>query len=145
AILNDTFARLDGAFQQQVRFTADASHELRTPLAVIHAHTQLALSKERTAEEYRKTIETCSRASGRMRSLVDSLLVLAKADAGRLTLERAPMELAGFAQDFIAMFQPLAQEKQVTLEADLKEVTLNADSSKLSQVLINLMTNALRY
>ena len=56
-VLNNTFARLESAFQHQVRFTADASHELRTPLSVIHTHAQLALSRERSAEDNRKTIE----------------------------------------------------------------------------------------
>src|SRR6185437_15153238 len=51
--LNDTFDRLETAFQRQVRFTADASHELRTPLSVIHSHTELALNRQRTADEYR--------------------------------------------------------------------------------------------
>ena len=92
-ILNDAFGRLEAAFRQQSRFTADASHELRTPLSIIHTHLELALTKPRSAEEYREAIETCLRASQRMKTLVDGLLTLARADAGKLELEPQKVDL----------------------------------------------------
>ena len=61
-MLNETFSRLEAAFVRQSRFTSDASHELRTPLAVIHSHAELALSKPRSAEEYRETLAACLQA-----------------------------------------------------------------------------------
>lgn len=144
-VLNEMFARLDAAFQQQVRFTADASHELRTPLSVIHTHVQLALSRERSAGEYRKTIETCQRASSRMKDLVDSLLLLAGADAGRLTLTREHCDLRSVVDNSIAMVEPLAEAKAVVIESDLHPVRLMADASRMTQVTTNLLTNAIRY
>jgi two-component system, OmpR family, sensor kinase len=145
AVLNEMFARLDAAFQQQVRFTADASHELRTPLSVIHTHVQLALSRERSAEEYRKTIETCQRASSRMKDLVDSLLLLAGADAGRLTLNRQRVDLRAVVENCIAMVAPLAEAKGVVIEGDLRPAELSVDPSRVTQVTTNLLTNAIRY
>ena len=68
-VLNAAFARLESAFLQQARFTADASHELRTPLSVIHSHAELSLSRERTTEEYRQTLAVCLKASSRMHPL----------------------------------------------------------------------------
>jgi signal transduction histidine kinase len=144
-VLNEMFARLDAAFQQQVRFTADASHELRTPLSVIHTHVQLALSRERSADEYRKTIETCLRASSRMKDLVDSLLLLAGADAGRLTLNRQRADLRGVVESCIAMVGPLAEVKSVVIEANLRPAELTVDVSRITQVTTNLLTNAIRY
>jgi two-component system, OmpR family, sensor kinase len=145
AVLNEMFARLEAAFQQQVRFTADASHELRTPLSVIHTHAQLALSKERTAEEYRKTIETCLRASSRMKDLVDSLLLLAGVDAGRLSLERQRIDLCDVVEGCIPMIATLAEKKGVAIETDVQSAELIADASRLAQVTTNLLTNAIRY
>ena len=87
-VLNATFDRLEAAFERQARFTADASHELRTPLAVLRSQAQLALSRPRSAEEYRKSIEECLRAAERMTALVEGLLTLARADAGKLDLRQ---------------------------------------------------------
>ena len=58
-VLNDTFSKLDSAFEQQVRFTADASHELRTPIAVILAKCQFALMRDREPEKYVAALKTC--------------------------------------------------------------------------------------
>lgn len=144
-VLNEMFARLDAAFQHQVRFTADASHELRTPLSVIHTHVQLALSRPRSADEYRKTLEACLRASGRMKDLVDSLLLLAGADAGRLTLKREPLDFRTTVESCVALVAPLAEAKGMFVEADLRAAQLAADPSRLAQVTTNLLTNAIRY
>ncbi len=144
-VLNEMFTRLEAAFQQQVRFTADASHELRTPLSVIHTHVQLALSRERSAEEYRKTIETCQRASSRMKDLVDSLLFLAGADAGRFALNRQYTDLRAVVESCMAMVAPLAEAKGVVVEANLRPAKLNVDVSRMTQVITNLLTNAIRY
>jgi heavy metal sensor kinase len=144
-VLNDTFARLETAFQQQVRFTADASHELRTPLAVMHTNVQLALSRERTVAEYQKMFQTCLRASERMKNLVDSLLLLARADAGRLTLNCCEFDLRDIVKDSLDMVAPLAAAKNVTVQSDIPSTGLTADPSRLAQVVTNLLTNAIRY
>jgi signal transduction histidine kinase len=146
AVLNETFARLEAAFSQQVRFTADASHELRTPLSVIHTHAQLALSRERSAEEYKKTIATCLRASNRMKGLVDSLLLLASADAGRLTLDPQVFDLRDVVEECAALVEPLGEEKRVTVTVEPGEAAeVEADAIRISQVVINLLSNAIRY
>ena len=143
--LNDTFDRLDTAFQRQVQFTADASHELRTPLAVIHSHAELALSRERTAGEYRQTLEACLRASKRMKSLVESLLVLARADAGRLELNPSEFDLKSAAEESVHMVEPLAREKEIRIDSELVPVEIKADRTRISQLITNLLSNAIRY
>src|SRR5205814_5464984 len=81
-VLNSTFARLESAFAEQKQFTSDAAHELRTPVSVVLTQTQTALTRERTAAEYRETLAACQRAAQRMRRLIESLLELARLDAG---------------------------------------------------------------
>src|SRR5204863_893263 len=71
AVLNSTFARLDAAFANQARFTADASHELRIPISVILSQTQSTLSRERGGPDYREALEACQRAAQRMRQLTE--------------------------------------------------------------------------
>ncbi len=88
-----------------MRFTADASHELRTPLAVILSQVELALSRPREAAAYRESLEACGRAATRMKSLVDDLLTLARADSGKLELRVEPIDLARIAEGSVALLQ----------------------------------------
>jgi heavy metal sensor kinase len=143
--LNQTFDRLQSAFARQIRFTADASHELRTPLSIIHSHAELALGRERSTDEYRQTLQTCLRASRRMKSLVDSLLALARADAGKLELHRESFDLREAAQECLDMLQPAAREHDISLRASMAPVTLHSDRTRIAQLLINLLSNAIRY
>ena len=93
-MLNSTFARLEAAFAQQRQFTSDAAHELRTPVSVMLTQTQTALNRERSAAEYRETVESCQRAAQRMRRLIESLLELARLDAGQEPMKQARFDLA---------------------------------------------------
>ncbi|MCZ7636266.1 MAG: HAMP domain-containing protein [Verrucomicrobia bacterium] len=110
-VLNSTFARLEAAFAQQKQFTADASHELRTPIAVILAEAQTTLARERSAAEYRETIEVCLAAAQQMRRLTQSLLELARFDAGQEEIARAPVALDEVVRTCADLIQPLAEAR----------------------------------
>ncbi|WP_162136353.1 sensor histidine kinase [Zavarzinella formosa] len=144
-VLNEAFDRLQGAFDRQARFTADASHELRTPLAVIKSQAELTLSRARTPEEYRLAIEACLRAATRMTDLVERLLLLARADAGLPGGTRSPVALERVVAEVIAQLKPLAVEKEVTLTTDFVPVPVSADAVALAQVAGNLIANAIQY
>jgi heavy metal sensor kinase len=144
-VLNAMFDRLKAAFERQSRFTADASHELRTPLAILRSHAELALSRPRTEAEYRQTIEACLRASGRMTGLVEGLLSLARADAGKLDLRREHVDLKGAVEDSIAQLDPLLQAKGLSLAARLEPAAVLGDAPRLVQVVTNLLSNAIQY
>jgi len=144
-VLNGTFKRLETAFAQLNRFTADASHELRTPLAVIRSHVELALSRPRTADEYRRTLDTCLRSTARMTAIVDGLLTLARADAGRLELPREPVDLSALASEVVTLLKPLASERGVTLIVDITPAVVGGDPMALARVVSNLIENAIRY
>jgi heavy metal sensor kinase len=145
SILNDTFDRLESAFQRQAQFTADASHELRTPLAVLTAQADLALRRDRSPERYRETIELCLQAGLRMTDVVTRLLTLARCDAGQLTLALEKLALGELVQQSMELLQPLAAQQQVTLTAEIEPVTVAADGGCLRQVVDNLLTNAIQY
>ncbi len=108
------FGRLDQAFLTQTQFTADASHELRTPVAIVLSNCELALSRDRSPAEYKSTLEICYNAGTRMRMLVEDLLLLAKADAGKLELHRRSIDLRDLADESVTMFRSMAQAKSVT-------------------------------
>ena len=142
--LNDTFNRIESAFEQQKQFTADASHELRTPLATMQLHHQLALSKERTAEQYRETITTCQRAATQMNRLVQSLLQLARLDvAASMILQ--PVRLDGLVQETLSGLQSVAAAQGVKLQTELDATELDGDPLQLEQLIINLVMNAIEH
>ncbi|MGC3957245.1 MAG: histidine kinase dimerization/phospho-acceptor domain-containing protein [Verrucomicrobiota bacterium] len=144
-VLNSTFARLETAFAQQQQFTSDAAHELRTPVSVILTQVQSTLNKERSGAEYRETLEACQRAAQRMKRLIESLLELARFDAGQEQLKRGPFDLAEKTRECIELLQPLAVERRVKISADLAIASCAGDSERLSQVITNLLTNAVTY
>ena len=145
AVLNSTFARLEAAFAQQRQFASDAAHELRTPISIILTQTQTALNRERDAAGYKQTVEACQRAAQRMRRLIESLLELARFDAGQEVLKRLPVNLAGVATDCMELMQPLADERQVKLSSELADTEITGDPERISQVVLNLLTNAIQY
>jgi heavy metal sensor kinase len=144
-VLNGSFDRLQAAVERQRQFTADASHELRTPLSVIAAHTELALSRERSSEDYQATIETCWRASQRMKSLIDSLLLLARFDSGTPSMNRDRVNLDSLIRECVELVEPLATARGIQIECQTVPSPVWGDSDRLLQVITNLLTNAIRY
>ncbi len=145
AVLNSTFARLEAAFAQQQQFTSDAAHELRTPVSVMLTQVQAALNRERTAPEYRETVEACQRAAQRMRRLIESLLALARLDAGQEPMKRLNFDLSKTTRDSVELIRPLADERGLKIIYDLPPLECVGDSERLAQVVINLLTNAIQY
>jgi heavy metal sensor kinase len=145
AVLNSTFARLEAAFAQQKQFASDAAHELRTPVTVMLTQTQTALNRERSAEDYRQTVEACQRAAQRMRRLIESLLELTRFDAGQEVLKRVRFDFSKAVSDSLEMVQTLADEKQVKVFAELEALEIMGDPERLAQVVTNLLTNAIQY
>ena len=144
-VLNSTFARLEAAFANQARFTADASHELRTPVSVILSQTQSTLSRERSGAEYRETLEACQRAAQRMRQLTESLLQLARLDAGQEHLQHSPFDLAAVAGECVQLLRPLAAERKIEVVCELPPTQCVGDAQRVAQVATNLLTNAIHF
>ena len=143
--LNDTFARLEKSFAQQAQFTSDAAHELRTPVSVILTQTQSTLKRERTAAEYKETVEACERAATRMRRLTESLLQLARLDAGQEPLRREAFDLATVVKNCAALITPLAEARGITVQTETSAASCTGDADRLAQVITNLLNNAINY
>jgi two-component system OmpR family sensor kinase len=131
--------------EQQVRqFVADASHELRTPLATIAGYTELARRRPDDDVAVRTALGKVEEESGRMTTLVEDLLLLARLDAGR-PLERQPVDLTRLLLEAVSDARVLAPDHRWRLELPEDGVAVCGDELRLHQVVTNLLTNARKY
>jgi len=144
-VLNSTFARLEASFAQQMQFTADASHELRTPLAVIISEAQTTLARKRGGAEYRESIGVCLNAAQQMRRIAESLLQLARFDAGQEPMRRNALDLAENARMCVDRIGPLSKERDIKIRCDLIRAEIFGDADRVDQLITNLLTNAIQY
>jgi two-component system OmpR family sensor kinase len=141
---NEMLGRLQRAFDQQSRFTADASHELRTPLTVIKANTSLALSQGDLPGKQRQVLEAVDKASGMMSRIVQDLLLLTRSDAGELELTLRPTQIQEVLEAATECVQP---QGGAIIENTISDPALavQGDIGPLTRLFVNLLDNAIRH
>jgi heavy metal sensor kinase len=145
--LNQMLERIESAFQRNTQFTADASHELRTPISLMRTTAEIALRKQRSEPEYRQALQEVLDESERTTALIENLLTLARADAGKARIERAPVDVAALLLEVGEQARKLASEKGIafTLQAFPPGPQLLADAGALRRLLLILLDNAVKY
>ena len=146
----DTFdqmlARLQAAFDRQRQFTADASHELRTPLTIVNLEASRALDGKRSRQEYQQALSLIQSENEFMSRLVSNLLTLSRMDAGQTALNMERLDLSDLALESVERLAPIAARKQVELSTgELPELTISGDRQFLTQMITNLVENAIKY
>lgn len=137
---------VEKAWQQQKQFVADASHELKTPLTVITANAELLQEQGYTPQERARFSAGILTMSQQMRSLVEQLLELARADSGQSARPLAPVALSTLAEQALLPFEPLFFERALTLERDIApDLTVSGDEDELAHMLAILLDNAGKY
>jgi signal transduction histidine kinase len=146
-VLNDLLGRMQHAFEVQRRFVAEASHELRTPVAVISGESELALSKDtRTVAELREALGVIRAESLRLRTAIDDLFFLTRADAGEPMVRPQPLSLRDLAEVAVRAVQSRAPGRVIALDpATAPEPEASGDRELLRRVLDNLLENAVKY
>ena len=138
--LNELLARVDRTLQRERALTAEVAHELRTPLSGLRATIEVALDRERASEKYRDALAQCLSITQQTERMVESMLSLAKLDAGAVELKKERVELDVVVREVIA-----AHEARGTFDATMLPVVVETDRAKLASVLHNLVDNALAY
>jgi len=146
ASFNELLSRLDRSFDHMRRFVADASHELRTPISIIRGEADVALSHDRSAAEYKQALAIVLDESRRLSRLVDDLLNLARADAGRVKLRVEEFYLNDLLVECCRSAQTLASARGVTIECPAHEdAAFRGDEELVRRMVMNLIDNAIRY
>ena len=144
--LNGMLDRLEAALERERDFVADAGHELRTPLALLRTELELALRQAQTADELREAVRWSSYEADRLSQLAEDLLLIARADRGRLSLRFETLDVPALFAAVRSRFEWRAQELGKTIcTTAASDLQLEGDRLRLEQALGNLIDNALRY
>jgi signal transduction histidine kinase len=144
---NGLVARLRAALQTQRQFMADASHELRTPVSIIRTAADVTLSREQRDEaEYREALVMAGAQSRRLGTLVEDMLVLARADAGAYPLRPVELYLDDVVGQCRRAVDVLAAERGITVTSTgATDVSVRGDEELLRRLMVNLLQNAVQH
>jgi heavy metal sensor kinase len=146
--LNAMLSRLEASVRRITQFTADASHELRAPVALIRTTAEVAVQKrDRPAREYLEALDEILEESERTSQVVDSLMLLARADSGTETLERVVIDAGAVVKGAAEQGEKLARSRGLKFDASVPvgPVFIQADAAALRRALLILLDNAVRY
>lgn len=135
---------LQQSFRQLSQFTGDAAHEFRTPLNNLLGATSLALSKERSPEQYIALLQSHVEQFNRLNRMIESLLFLARADNSSSGFQLQQVDVGACAREVLDFFSAVAEERDIRLQVR-GEATIMADESMLRIALSNLVSNGLRF
>jgi len=141
---NDMLARLEGSFARLSDFSSDLAHELRTPISNLMTETQVAISKARSAEQYREVLYSNLEEYERLARMIADMLFLAKADNHLIVPSSEMVDLAAEAQELFDFYEALAEEHGVRLVL-AGEGVIRGDRLMIRRALSNLLSNAIRY
>jgi signal transduction histidine kinase len=145
-VFNAMTARLDGSFNRIREFTLHASHELKTPLTVLCGETETELRDESLTPAQRERATSQLDELRRLARIVDGLTLLAKADAGQITLAFETVRMDELVRDNFADAQILAEPHGVAVELSMCEnICVPGDRHRLRQLLLNVADNAIKY
>jgi two-component system, OmpR family, heavy metal sensor histidine kinase CusS len=141
---DDMLGRLEDSFVRLSQFSADIAHELRTPIGNIRGEAEVALTRARSADEYRDVIESTIAECQHLGHIVDNLLFLARTEAAEGHLQRTSFNGRAAIERIAAFHEPIAEEQKLTIRCQ-GEGTLSADEMLFSRALNNLVENAVHH
>ena len=145
-VCNEMLSRIEQAFAQLRRFTADASHELRTPLAAMRSMGEVTLDRNASVEECREVIGSMLEEVNRLTAMIEGLLTLSRADAGQFVMKPVVFPLKDLMQEASELLEVLMEEKRIAFRLEGEDqVLVKADRLYLRQAVVNLLHNAVKF
>ena len=145
-MLNATFERLQRSFEQSARFSADTSHHLKTPIAILRADVEEILADVNCSESTQACAEGLLHRIHHLSSVVENLLLLSRADAGRVELSKAEFDLGEVLEGVLDDAHTLAEPLDLAVETNVpKHLLVKADPTFVGMIAQNLIENAVKY
>jgi two-component system heavy metal sensor histidine kinase CusS len=145
-VLNATFERLEGSFEQAARFSADASHQLKTPIAILRAGIDEMLNEPGLSNEHRERVADLLQQTRRLSSVAENLLLLSRADTGRLALRATEFDLRRALEGSVEDIRILGAGSDLQIEANIPAtLPMSGDREMISLAVQNLVENAVKY
>jgi len=145
-VLNATFERLQGSFEQAARFSADASHQLKTPIAILRAGIDEILNEPGLSSAHRERVADLLQQTRRLSSVAENLLLLSRADTGRLALRTMEFDLGKLLEGSLEDARILGAGSNLQIEANIPEpLPIKGDREMISLTVQNLVENAVKY
>jgi two-component system heavy metal sensor histidine kinase CusS len=141
---NDMLDRLEGSFRRLSDFSSDLAHELRTPISNLMTETQVAISKARSADQYREVLYSNLEEYERLARMIADMLFLAKADNGLMVPRSEMVDLATEVRELFGFYEAFAEEHGVSLVLAGAGV-VRGDRLMIRRALSNLLSNAIRH
>jgi len=141
---NAMLARLEDSFRRLSDFSSDLAHELRTPISNLMTQTQVAISKARSAEQYREVLYSNLEEYERLARMIADMLFLAKADNGLIVPSSEPVDLAAETRELFGFYEAFAEEQGVGLVL-AGDGAVRGDRLMMRRALSNLLSNAIRH
>lgn len=142
-----TLAPVQRIHEQQKQFVSDVAHELRTPLSIMSGELEVALSKERTPEDYRQVLDSSKQETDRLIELSENLLFLARIDQQRQAIEFEKVDLTDLIGSVVASVQTQSTTKEIAIHFEPEEepTFVLGQAAMLRRLFLNLIDNAIRY
>ncbi len=139
--------RIAEGFEHERRFTADASHELRTPLTAIKGQIEVALSRDRSADEYREVLSSLRTESDRLIRLTNDLLLLSRLGLSDRLRSWSDINLCDLVPATLDQMSSLVEAKRISVETSIpsEPLDVSGDFDQLIRLLLNLFDNAVKY
>lgn len=147
AVLNRMLERLDLAFRNQRRLTADVSHELRSPLTALRGEMEVALRSERSPRDYQRVMHSALEEIDRLTEMSDDLLLITRADAGLLKLERDSTDLNDLVERVLGQLEGRIEERELKIDRRLapEASAVSLDPALMTRVVHHLLDNAVKF
>lgn len=145
-VINSMLDRIDDGFRREKQFASDASHELRTPLTALRGEMEVALRRTRSQEEYRGVLEQGLQEVERMGRIVEGLLFLARADAGRIRREAKDIDLSRVLHRSVELANRVREDFEIRLPSSgLRPMMVSGNGELLERLFVNLLENGMKH